>query len=416
MAYLINKQAPKSGLANLLAMKGRMGDTELVHMTKPEVAALQSMGQLTVNPSTGLPEAFKLKDILPTLVATGLNIASGGTLTPLQMALAAGGTSLVANRGDIGRAAMDGLMAFGGAKIAGMVGGAQLPTDEAIKAAQTAAPSGAQLSGTVPPISATAISPSASAQTVGALTESLTKPSMLSQGLQAIGGPQAAITPAQQQLAALSAGKEVGKLAGSELYKVAGAQAATPLAATLAGVYDKPKMPEVKKGEQMVVDRPREERMEYLYKDEPLTQERIKQAFISQGAQGVDPLKFFQYGYRPATFKTIPRNEGGKMIENAASTNGGGRFAGMVEDSGRGDGMSDNVAFRVKGGGNIDTALLSPDEYVVDAYTVSALGNGSSDAGARILDEFREEVRKKAFGKKKQPNQINGKKIAKSYA
>ncbi|NCX48611.1 MAG: hypothetical protein EBW81_03740 [Gammaproteobacteria bacterium] len=57
-----------------------------------------------------------------------------------------------------------------------------------------------------------------------------------------------------------------------------------------------------------------------------------------------------------------------------------------------------------------------PYEYVVDAYTVSALGNGSSDAGARILDEFREEVRKKAFGKKKQPNQIDGKKIAKSYA
>jgi hypothetical protein len=106
----------------------------------------------------------------------------------------------------------------------------------------------------------------------------------------------------------------------------------------------------------------------------------------------------------------------GGAIENAADTNGSGRFAGMVEDSGRGDGMSDNVAFKVKGGGNIDTALLSPDEYVVDAYTVSALGNGSSEAGARILDEFREEVRKKAFGKKKQPNQINGKKIAKSYA
>ena len=75
MAYMINRQAPQSGLANLLALKGRMGDTELVHMSKPEIASLQAMGQLTVNPSTGLPEAFKLKDILPTLVATGLNIA-----------------------------------------------------------------------------------------------------------------------------------------------------------------------------------------------------------------------------------------------------------------------------------------------------------------------------------------------------
>jgi len=413
MAYLINKQAPKSGLANLLAMKGRMGDTELVHMTRPEVAALQSMGQLTVNPSTGLPEAFKLKDILPTLVATGLNIASGGTLTPLQMALAAGGASLAANRGDIGRAAMDGLMAFGGAKIAGMIGGATPPTDKAIEAAKAAAPDAVAAA-------RVGVDPGLASQkfTEQIYIDQMTKPtpSLFAKGIEAIGGPKATVTPVQKALMGKAAGETIAPLTGETLYKVAGAEAATPLAATLAGVYDKPKMPEIKKDERLVVDRPREESMEYLYKDEPLTQERIKQAFISQGAQGVDPLQFFKYRYTPATFKTVPRNEGGKMIENAASTNGGGRFAGMVEDSGRGDGMSDNVAFRVKGGGNIDTALLSPDEYVIDAYTVSALGNGSSDAGARILDEFREEVRKKAFGKKKQPNQINGKKIAKSYA
>lgn len=405
MAYMINRQAPQSGLANLLALKGRMGDTELVHMSKPEIASLQAMGQLTVNPSTGLPEAFKLKDILPTLVATGLNIASGGTLTPLQMALAAGGTSLVANKGDVGRAAMDALMSFGGAKIGSMVGGAQVPAEDIVK--EEVAKQTAQAAATSP--MAGAVAP-----TAADVTTQLTEPSIFSKGLEAIGGPQATITPAQQQLASLGAGEEVSKLAGKELYKVAGTQAATPLAATLAGVYDKPEMPAMPQRERLELTKPREESLEYI-EDKPLTQERIERAFIERGGQPIDPLQFFQYKASPAQFRTVMANQGGD-IENAAMTNGSGRFAGMVDDSGRGDGMSDNVAFRVKGGGNIDTALLSPDEYVIDAYTVSALGNGSSDAGARILDEFREEVRKKAFGKKKQPNQINGKKIAKSYA
>ena len=60
MALMVNRDAPMSGVANLMALKGRMGDTELVHMSKPEVRGLQSLGQLTVNPDTGLPEAFKL--------------------------------------------------------------------------------------------------------------------------------------------------------------------------------------------------------------------------------------------------------------------------------------------------------------------------------------------------------------------
>lgn len=400
MAYMINRQAPKSGLANLLAMKGRMGDTELVHMTKPEVAALQTMGQLTINPSTGLPEAFKLKDILPTLAVIGGNIMTGGGLSALQAAMLAGGTSLVANKGDIGRAAMDGLMAFGGAKMAGMIGGAQIPGEEIVK--EEVAKQTAQAAATSPIVGATA-------PTAAEVTTQLTKPSYFAQGIEALGGPTAQVTPVQQALAGVPT-----QLTTQQAAQVGAAQAATPLAATLAGTYDKPKMPEQPQRERLEVSRPRSESLEYI-EDKPLTQERIERAFIERDGRPVDPLQFYRYNVNPAQFRIVGANQGGE-IENAARTNGGGRFAGMVNDSGRGDGMSDNVAFKVKGGGNIDTALLSPDEYVVDAYTVSALGNGSSDAGARILDEFREEVRKKAFGKKKQPNQINGKKIAKSYA
>jgi hypothetical protein len=52
----------------------------------------------------------------------------------------------------------------------------------------------------------------------------------------------------------------------------------------------------------------------------------------------------------------------------------------------------------VKGGGTGTSddipAVLSDGEYVIDAQTVSMLGDGSSDAGAAQLDKMREEIRK----------------------
>jgi hypothetical protein len=43
-------------------MKGRMGDTELVHMSKPEIDMMRRMGEISTNPKTGLPEAFNLEE------------------------------------------------------------------------------------------------------------------------------------------------------------------------------------------------------------------------------------------------------------------------------------------------------------------------------------------------------------------
>jgi hypothetical protein len=52
----------------------------------------------------------------------------------------------------------------------------------------------------------------------------------------------------------------------------------------------------------------------------------------------------------------------------------------------------------VKGGGTGTSddipAKLSDGEYVIDAQTVSMLGDGSSDAGAKKLDHMRKEIRK----------------------
>jgi len=86
-----------------------------------------------------------------------------------------------------------------------------------------------------------------------------------------------------------------------------------------------------------------------------------------------------------------------------------GGFMGQVP--GRGHGMEDNVYMPIverQEGQQVGTLAVSPDEYVVDAHTMSALGNGSADAGANVMDQVVKSVRQKAFGTNQQPNQING--------
>ena len=53
------------GLAGILAEQGRNGDTMLMHVAPSEVEYLAGFGGITENPMTGLPEAFKFKDLLP---------------------------------------------------------------------------------------------------------------------------------------------------------------------------------------------------------------------------------------------------------------------------------------------------------------------------------------------------------------
>jgi hypothetical protein len=85
---------------------------------------------------------------------------------------------------------------------------------------------------------------------------------------------------------------------------------------------------------------------------------------------------------QPENVKTVARqillanNEGGRI---AFRRGGSTQFA--VE--GAGDGRSDDIPAR-----------LSDGEYVIDAETVALLGDGSSKAGAKKLDEFRVNIRK----------------------
>ena len=106
-------------------------------------------------------------------------------------------------------------------------------------------------------------------------------------------------------------------------------------------------------------------------------------------------------GFNP---NTVTSKHGG-LIGMAA----GGKFEGKVP--GQGHGMEDNVYMPIverQAGNQVATLAVSPDEYVVDAHTMSALGNGNADEGARYMDSMVKNIRKKAFGTDKQPNEING--------
>ena len=85
----------------------------------------------------------------------------------------------------------------------------------------------------------------------------------------------------------------------------------------------------------------------------------------------------------------------------------GGEFSGRVP--GDGHGMEDNIRMPIKEGKEqVATLAVSPSEYVVDSYTMAALGNGNTDEGADVMDETVKQIRKKAYGSEKQPNEING--------
>jgi hypothetical protein len=70
---------------------------------------------------------------------------------------------------------------------------------------------------------------------------------------------------------------------------------------------------------------------------------------------------------------------------------------GLLE--GPGTGQSDEIEGATPSGRPV---LLSDGEYVIDAPTVAALGDGSTSAGARRLDELRRQIRRDAYGHEKQ--------------
>ena len=118
-------QYPMQEEAGQLADRGRYGDTTLVHMTPGEVQGLASLGQLTINPDTGLPEAFNMKALLPIIggIAGSFLLPGIGTALGASALGGLGGAALGAGLGTTTGGLLAG-QSFEDAALSGVMSGA----------------------------------------------------------------------------------------------------------------------------------------------------------------------------------------------------------------------------------------------------------------------------------------------------
>ena len=111
---------------------------------------------------------------------------------------------------------------------------------------------------------------------------------------------------------------------------------------------------------------------------------------VAHGQQILNPQYMAQGGLPSVKCNTSPSlgnySDGGMMLK------------------GGGDGMSDSIPATIEGK---RPAQLATDEFVVPADVVSHLGNGSSDAGAKVLYAMMDRVRQARTGNPHQGKQIN---------
>lgn len=140
------------------------------------------------------------------------------------------------------------------------------------------------------------------------------------------------------------------------------------------------------------------------YTDEGRAIETMAQDYSNQDiASGIaaNQARGFSAGYSPymaAGGKVSKYNMGGGVQQLA-----GGRYL-----NGMTDGMADEVPSNIDG---VQPAALSDGEFVIPADVVSHLGNGSSNAGAKVLDDMMSNVRETRTGNPKQGKEIDAKKV-----
>jgi len=357
-------------LAKAIQSQGRGNDSMLVHMTPSEVGGLQTLAQkynrsLSINPSTGLPEAGFLEDILPTLAGAALVIGSQGAINPVMAGAIVGGGTTVAT-GDISKGLTAGLGAYGGAGLgqgltaagAAATPGGITPGTEAVKAKTLADGTIQAAEAAVPPsINPDVISPTI--QTTGQ-NFSLAGEGLTNLGTQ--GGREAFV----QGLSQNKAGELVGT--GGDLFKY-GLTSVTPMLEQEPYEYKK-KTGQIKN-----------------YDYDPGTQNVAYRTGVRD--EDTDELRYF----RPRFF----------AMGGLANLNNRSEYL-----RGMGDGMSDTIPANIN---NVQEAALSDGEFVIPADVVSHLGNGSSNAGAKRLYAMMDNIRKERTGKEKQAPAVNVNKI-----
>ena len=491
-------QIDPSQAAQGLASFGRYGDNILVHMNPEELQGLASLGQITYNPVTGLPEAFSLKSIFKTvkkLAPIALAIAAPyafGATTALGIGAStalgsfAGNLIAGAKPGDaLKQGLLSGLFAGGGAYLGGAASGfgdvasqtaggtsaitsgginqgglnisnpafQSSPLSVALKttgdagsiAGQNLAKNINQFGGNVSGASSASLAGSANRMIPQSnlVFKSSAIPKTYSQSIGSanqigLGNANVASNVARSGQLSPNVTNQITSFGGNQGASLASNVGQGPTSIFAKGGLSKENLSRM--GSQIYDDYANPKGIAKLVAMDLSTPDydvmyaneaREKEQQLRDAGYTVDTGFDGQTVIKDSSGVTLPRNLTASMIldralgraprtnlvartDYAAAKEGGlislkhgGEFSGMVP--GDGHGMEDNVYMPItEGPKQVGTLAVSPSEYVVDSYTMAALGNGNADAGAKVMDRVVKHVRKKAYGDTEQPNEISG--------
>ena len=399
--------------ARHLASQGRGPDTELVHMGRGEVNALQEIarkhgGSLTINPETGLAEAGFLSKILPTVAGVGLSMM--GVPPHIAAMMVGGGMGLA--KGSLKKGLMAGLGAYGGASL-----GASLGAAGAAGSAGAGVGAGAPVAGAGAPV-AGAGAPVAGVGDIAATDLAATSPlgmdGTAGQGLR-FNAPADAYTK-YSSLGANTGVSQVAPIASPEAMNAAnvakfeGLGSVSDRAAAMGrGLSGENLMGFAKEhpfitGGTLLSMMPGEKKPKEIEEDTSMPEYSYNQGTDDSVYSSPDYQSNLASGKEMGYFKnrgfTKLAAAGGVMRGlNSASSNLGSYSDGGRLLRGPGDGVSDSIPAVI---GKRQPARLADGEFVIPARIVSELGNGSTEAGARKLYAMMDRIqkaRKKSTGK-----------------
>jgi hypothetical protein len=394
----------EGGLANVaqnLADRGRYGDSTLVHMAPEEIAGLRALARaqgtdMTINPRTGLPEAFSLKKlfkaasfILPFVPIPGL-FGMSSLLTKSILSGVAAGASAKGGF-DFKQALGGGLKAYALGSLGEKMGGA--PTPDGAPTAPT----------TTVGEAAGGVNPMAGIENIEVPLsgQPALGPSTPIDTYTLRGGPQTGeafynkypsdavtTTPGSAPKGGAVPGRMANVITEGKGFGPAPLTTGTEIAMAGLGGFSLEKAAEEQRKYDMEATAIRQE------------DEERKRRFDELFARTLGSVRTAKAG------GTINLAKGGMTYMEAGGTTGPTGEPRMVQ--GTGDGMSDSVPATIEG---IQEARLANDEFVIPADVVADIGNGSSNAGAKKLYNAMDRIRKARHGTTKQPPEIRAERL-----
>jgi len=378
-------------LARQVASKGRGGDSALLHIHPSELKGMEAILRqldpeirITLNPETGMYEAFSWKKLLGAIglgaAAVGIAVGTGGAGSGISAKLAA-------LAGKVGSSL-------------GIKGSAGLATKAAAAGAGKAT-TASGLSKFLGSVAVPALVSSAASQGVGALMpDSKNKGQQMMSDMAKYKQDLFAPEYARQRFAI--SGPSVVPIYGQPQQQQPAQQDQQPQGIVSTLGMGTPSLSPPDQEEDTI----RSAQGGSLEPEEEKAQQIIRRAMEAIRGEGEDPegaLNTYIAYYGKDALQDLHKRMSGEEAPEEESESPEGLIKGP------GNGMDDMATARMARGGQ--KVLLSNDEFIIPADVVSGLGDGSSEAGARKLYAMMDRVRKDRTGTTKQPGKVKDSRV-----